>query len=259
MAEEQPQDLTAGITAGTGHRHRSHPPILHVYAFGCKFILHARRRVVAPDRRAANLRPAAPRPPGRRGGCRRIAGRAGLVLGQGAIRRPEPQGQRQRLAVLPDLRARVDVEQRDILNSSPAPARTASMTARGRHIGRHHRLRSWKTAGNGDTRGAGNTSVTGTASRFSSTAQVPLGSPARSITAGCSCPAWPTTGRRRDLGAPPGMPRQVLGCAQPDVDAAGAGDHPHRLECVGGLDGRPGPQGPRGSRSPVRTAPTCTG
>ena len=46
-----------------------------------------------------------------------------------------------------------------------------------------------------------------------------------------------------DLGAPPGMPRQVLGCAQPDVDAAGAGDHPHRLECVGGLDGAPGTPG----------------
>ena len=46
-----------------------------------------------------------------------------------------------------------------------------------------------------------------------------------------------------DLGAAPGMPRQVRGRAQPDVDAAGAGDHPHRFECVGGLDGASGPPG----------------
>ena len=39
MAEQQPQDLPAGITAGTGHRHRSHAAILHGYADCCKSIL----------------------------------------------------------------------------------------------------------------------------------------------------------------------------------------------------------------------------
>ena len=32
MAEQQAQDLSTGITAGTGHRHRSHAAILHGYA-----------------------------------------------------------------------------------------------------------------------------------------------------------------------------------------------------------------------------------
>ena len=43
---------------------------------------------------------------------------------------------------------------------------------------------SWNTAGNGDTAGAGSDSVSGMASRFSSTAQVPAGRPDRSTTAG---------------------------------------------------------------------------
>jgi len=32
MAEEQPEDLSAGISAGTGDRDRRHVPILHGYA-----------------------------------------------------------------------------------------------------------------------------------------------------------------------------------------------------------------------------------
>ena len=53
---------------------------------------------------------------GRGGGCDgRVAGRAGLVLGQGPVGGPEPQRQRQRFALLADLRAGVDVEQLDRL------------------------------------------------------------------------------------------------------------------------------------------------
>ena len=49
---------------------------------------------------------------------RGIAGGARLVLGQRAIRGAEPQRQRQRLAALADLRARVHVEQSDVFEQS---------------------------------------------------------------------------------------------------------------------------------------------
>jgi hypothetical protein len=39
MAEEQPQDLSTGISAGTGDRDRRHAAILHGYADSCKLIL----------------------------------------------------------------------------------------------------------------------------------------------------------------------------------------------------------------------------
>ena len=45
---------------------------------------------------------------------RGIAGRAGVVLGQRAIRRAEPQGEGQRLATLSDLSAGEDVEQLEV-------------------------------------------------------------------------------------------------------------------------------------------------
>ncbi len=38
MAEQQPQDLAAGIPAGTGYGDGCHAVILHVYALCCKFI-----------------------------------------------------------------------------------------------------------------------------------------------------------------------------------------------------------------------------
>ena len=48
-------------------------------------------------------------------GHRGVAGGAGLVLGQRPVGRPEPQGQGQGFATLPDLRAGIDVEQSRIL------------------------------------------------------------------------------------------------------------------------------------------------
>ena len=36
VAEQQPQDLSTRISAGTGHGHRSHAAILHGYAISCK-------------------------------------------------------------------------------------------------------------------------------------------------------------------------------------------------------------------------------
>jgi hypothetical protein len=39
MAQEQPEDLSTGISAGTGDRDRRHAAILHEYAQGCKLIL----------------------------------------------------------------------------------------------------------------------------------------------------------------------------------------------------------------------------
>ena len=39
VAEQQPQDLSAGITAGTGDRDGCHAAILHVYADSCKLII----------------------------------------------------------------------------------------------------------------------------------------------------------------------------------------------------------------------------
>ena len=38
VAKQQPQDLSAGVAAGTGHRDRSHAAILHGYAQCCKSI-----------------------------------------------------------------------------------------------------------------------------------------------------------------------------------------------------------------------------
>jgi hypothetical protein len=38
MAEQQAQDLSTGISAGTGDRDRRHAAILHGYASGCKLI-----------------------------------------------------------------------------------------------------------------------------------------------------------------------------------------------------------------------------
>jgi hypothetical protein len=38
MAEEQPEDLSTGISAGTGDRDRRHAAILHGYAGCCKLI-----------------------------------------------------------------------------------------------------------------------------------------------------------------------------------------------------------------------------
>ena len=75
----------------------------------------------------------------------------------------------------------------------PRPSRTASTTLCAATSSPTIRATSWNTAGNGDTAGAGSVSVIGMASRFSSTAQVPLGRPDRSTTAGCSWPACPTT------------------------------------------------------------------
>ena len=57
------------------------------------------------------------------------------------------------------------------------------------------------------------------------------------MTAGCSWPACPTDSAADEhLGAAARVPRQVLSGAQRHLDAAGAGDDPHRLERVGGLD-----------------------
>jgi hypothetical protein len=50
VAEQQPEDLTTGIAAGTGDGHRSHALILHAYAYCCKSIKGARCYVL-PDRR----------------------------------------------------------------------------------------------------------------------------------------------------------------------------------------------------------------
>lgn len=44
-----------------------------------------------------------------------VAGRAGVVLGQRAIRRPKPKREGERLAIFTDLRAGEDVEQLDVL------------------------------------------------------------------------------------------------------------------------------------------------
>jgi hypothetical protein len=39
VPEQQPQNLTAGVSAGTGDSYRSHRSIVHDYAWCCKFIL----------------------------------------------------------------------------------------------------------------------------------------------------------------------------------------------------------------------------
>ena len=168
---------------------------------------------------------------------RGVAGRAGLVFGERAIRRAEPQRERQRLAILP--RAAGRCRRRTAGRPPAAPRRRRGRrpppSAR-RRPRRTTRLTSWNTAGNGETRGAGNASTMGMASRFSSTAQVPLGRPERSITAGCSWPGVADDGFADEhFGAPARMPRQVLGGPQPYVDSAGTGDDPDRLERIGGF------------------------
>ena len=57
----------------------------------------------------------------------------------------------------------------------PRPSRTASTTSCAATSSPTIRATSWNTAGNGDTAGAGSVSVSGMASRSSSTAQVPFG------------------------------------------------------------------------------------
>jgi len=111
VPEKQTENLAAGISAGTGHGHRSHRMILHVYAAGCKLI---NQGGCEPD---VDVTSAALFGSDAFGGkCDgAVARSARLVLGQGPIRRPEGERQRQRLAALTDLRAHVHVEEPDVL------------------------------------------------------------------------------------------------------------------------------------------------
>ena len=194
-----------------------------------------------------------------RGLDRGVAGRAGLVLGQRAVGGAEPQRQRQRLAALADLRTGVDVEQPDVLEQlARAVADRVDDALRGDLLA-DDQATSWNTAGNGDTAGAGSVSVIGMASRSSSTAQVPFGSPDRSTTAGCSWPACPTTVSPTSTSAHrPGCHGRYCAAPQRQLDTGGAADDAHRLERIAGLApaGRD-PTGPRahaGRPAPRRRA-----
>ena len=122
------------------------------------------------------------------------------------------------------------------------------------------RLRSWNTAGTGAIRGAGRTSTTGIAPRFISSAELPLGSPDRSTTAGCSCPACPTTRPSRTISAHrPGCHGRCWAGRSVTCTPAARAITRAASKASAASTGRPGPHGPRGSRSPHSTAPTCTG
>ena len=98
------------------------------------------------------------------------------------------------------------------------------------------------------------------ASRSSSTAQVPLGSPDRSTTAGCNWPACPTTVSPTSTSAQrPGCHGRY--CAARSVSSTPAARPMTRTasNASRASTGRPGPHGPVGSRSPAKTTPTCCG
>ena len=104
----------------------------------------------------------------------------------------------------------------------------------------------------------------GMASRFSSTAQMPLGRPERSITAGCSCPACPTTFSSCPI--PTSTSAHRPGChgrywAARSVTSIPLAPAMIRTASKASADSarRPSPHGPRGSLSPVNTAATCWG
>src|SRR5262249_38361166 len=189
-----------------------------------------------------------------------VARRAGFVLGQRAIGGAESQCQRHRLATVADLRAGVDVEQPDVLEQfARAVAHGVDHRLRG-DVLTDDQLTSWKTAGNGDTAGAGSVSVIGMASRSSSTAQLPFGRPARSTTAGCSWPACPTTVSPTSTSAQrPGCHGRY--CAARSVNSTPAARPMTRTasNASHASPGGPRPQGPAGSRRPARTTPTCCG
>ncbi len=191
---------------------------------------------------------------------RGVAGGAGLLLGEGAVRRAEPQGARSATCGPPRsaVRCRRRTAARPRAIRPHRRGRPRRRSARRRR--RRRQATSWNTAGNGDTAGTGSVSVIGMASRSSSIAQVPFGRPQRSTTAGCSWPAWPTTT------SPISTSAQRPGChgrrwAGRNVSSTPAARPMMRTasNASAGSTGRPGPHGPAGSRRPARTAPTCCG
>ncbi len=149
-------------------------------------------------------------------------------------------------------------------SSSPAPSRTASTTDCAATPASTTRLTSWNTAGNGDTVGAGRVSTIGRASRSSSTAQVPFGSPARSMTAGCSSPAWPMTtpvrlSPTRTSAHRPGCHGGYWAARRLTSTPPARATMRTASKASAASTARPAPHGPRGSRSPVSTVATCCG
>ena len=190
MPEQQPQDLAAGVAAGTGNRHRSHArdsawlcSAMQIHSrcsrrasTKCRDLLaevRAHSSVWAPGWSGAlssRRRARRPRPPRRRGrrwprprsACGPARGSAAPASATCGARRSAGRCRRRTAPRPPAARRRRRAPRR------PRPGRP--------HRAATTRLTSWNTAGNGDTRGAGSVSAIGTASRSSSTAQVPFGS-----------------------------------------------------------------------------------
>ncbi len=187
---------------------------------------------------------------------RGVAGGAGLVLGQGAVRRAESQRQRQRLATLADLRARCT---RRTAGHPPAARPRRPGPRRRRSARRPRRRRSGRCPGTpretATPQAQATVSVSGIASRSTSTAHVPFGRPDLSMTAGCSWPAWPTTVSPTSTSAHrPGCHGRY--CAGRSVNSTPAALPMMRTASNASLacTGRPGPHGPAGSRRPDSTS-----
>ena len=163
-----------------------------------------------------------------------VASRGGLLLGQGAVGRPEAQREGQRLAALADLLAGVDVEEPYGLAQRPG-----ALPQRGRQLGRREvgvddraRRPPWRpgrprTAAPWPTA----TARASRASRSSSAADVRGGTPKAWQTRGCSSPAWPTAVSPRTSSAHrPGCHGATLGRRTDELEPERVGDD------AGGLD-----------------------
>ena len=167
--------------------------------------------------------------PGSSQGDGRVPRRGSLDVGQRAIGRTEPQGERQRTMSGRHLTAGEDVEEVDRLQEFAGALRQRPLDVPRRSPCRPPRAPRppWPRD---DPRPAGSTPPLGasrsSASRSSSTAAVRAGSPKARTTSGCSSPAWPITSPPTTSSAQrPGCQGATVGLPALDVGSHGAGGH----------------------------------
>ena len=239
VPQQQPEHLTSGVPARAGDGDSLHSHV-HDHTGDCIYLrIRGQARCTAPCRATAE----------RHGG---VPGRGGVLVGQGAVGRPEPQRERQRLVPGRDLVAGVDVEEPDRLAAARRRPRAGSRPPR--RPGRRRPPRGRRPPsppGTSRTAAPARSARPGPAARRGP-APPPRCAPARRTpthTRGCSSPANPTGPLR------PGAPRSGRGARAPVAARTPSSGRPARRATSRSDLDRVGPATRAGPHPTSRRAP----